>query len=47
MVELETDLSFGEMSIIFFFLIELNSSPHTLKCIFLEKNTSKNGHEEQ
>ena len=38
MVELETDFSFGEMSIIFVF-VELNSSPHILKCIFLEKKS--------
>ena len=38
MVELETDFSFGEMSIIFVF-VEFNSSPHILKCIFLRKKS--------
>ena len=38
MVELETDFSFGEMSIIFVF-VELNSSPHILKCIFFGKKS--------
>lgn len=46
MVELETNLSFRGMSVIFVF-IELDSSPHILKCILLGKNPSKNGHEEQ